>query len=131
MLILATSSKTSHSCFPLFNIDHLEIGNCSNLTIVFHPLGNFGQALCIRSFHEDLILTRKSDNCPGIAFIQGDSAGGSKLIEQTLHKSQTSIGPPSLAKSSVDATVFFRTTNEDGYRRNGTLLSGGNAEYEL
>ena len=58
-------------------------GNCSNLTIVFHPLGNFGQALCIRSCHEDLILTRKSHNCAGIAFIQGDSAGGSKLIEQT------------------------------------------------
>ena len=47
-------------------------------------MGNFGQALCIRSCHEDLILTRKSHNCAGIAFIQGDSAGGSKLIEQTL-----------------------------------------------
>ena len=69
---------------PLFDIDHLEIANCSNLTIVFYPLGNFGQALCIRSCHEDLILTRKSHNCAGIAFIQGDSACGSKLIEQTL-----------------------------------------------
>ena len=58
--------------------------NCSNLTIVFYPLGNFGKALCIRSCHEDLILTRKSHNCAGIAFIRGDSAGGSKLIEQTL-----------------------------------------------
>ena len=47
-------------------------------------MGNFGQALCIRSCHEDLILTRKSHNWAGIAFIQGDSAGGSKLIEQTL-----------------------------------------------
>ena len=34
-----------------------------------------------------MILTRKSHNCAGIAFIQGDSAGGSKLIEQTLHLS--------------------------------------------
>ena len=85
MLILATSSHTSHSYFPLFDADHLEIANCSNLTIVFYLLGNFGQALqCIRSCHEDLILTRKSHNCAGIAFIQGNSADGSKLIEQTL-----------------------------------------------
>ena len=64
---------------PLCDADHLEIANCSNLTIVFYPLGNFGH-IC----HEDLILTRKSHNCAGIAFIQGDSAGGSKLIEKTL-----------------------------------------------
>ena len=31
-----------------------------------------------------MILTRKSHNCAGTAFVQGDSAGGSKLIEQTL-----------------------------------------------
>ena len=87
MLILATSSQTFHSYFSLFDVDHLKIANCSNLTIVFYPLGNFGQALCIRSCHEDLILTRKSHNCSVIAFIQGDSAGGSELIEQTLLKS--------------------------------------------
>ena len=69
---------------PLFDLDRLEIANCSNLTIVFYTLGNFGQALCIRSCHEDLIMTRKSHNCAGITFIQGDSAGGSKLIEQTI-----------------------------------------------
>ena len=84
MLILATWPQTSYSCFPLFDVDHLKIANCSNLTIVFYPLGNFGQALCRRSCHEDLILTRKGYSCTGIAFIQGDSAGGSKLIEQTL-----------------------------------------------
>ena len=84
MLILATSSQIFHSYFPLFDVDHLKIANCSNLIIVFYTLGNFEQALCIRSCHEDLILTRKSHNCSGIAFIQGDSAGGSKLIEQTL-----------------------------------------------
>ena len=61
--------------FSLFDVDHLKIANCSNLTTVFYPLGNFGQALCIRLCHEDLILTRKSHNCSGIAFIQGDSAG--------------------------------------------------------
>ena len=86
MLILATWSQASHSCFALFDVDHLEIANPSNLTIVFYPLGNFGQALCLRSCHEDLILTRKNQNCARIAFIRGggDSAGGSKLIEQTL-----------------------------------------------
>ena len=31
-----------------------------------------------------MILTRKSHNCAGTAFVQGDSAGGSKLTEQTL-----------------------------------------------
>ena len=44
---------------PLFDVDHLEIVNCTNVTIVFYPLGNFGQALCIRSCHEDLMLTKK------------------------------------------------------------------------
>ena len=73
---------------PLFDADHLEIANCFNLATVFYPLENFGQALCIRLCHEDLILTRKSHNCPGIAFIQGDSAGGSVMIEQTLHKEE-------------------------------------------
>ena len=77
MLILATWSQASHSWFPLFDVDHLEIANCSNLTIVFYPLGNFGQALCIRSCHEELILTRKSHNCAWNAIIQGDSGGGS------------------------------------------------------
>ena len=69
---------------PLLDVDHLEITNRSDLTIVFYPLGNFGQALCIRLCHEDMILTRKSHNCAGIEFIQGDSAGGSKLIEQKI-----------------------------------------------
>ena len=83
MLILATSSQTVYSYFPLFDVDH-QIANCSDLAIVFYPLDYFGQALCIRSCHEDLILTRKSHNCSGIVFIQGESAGGSKLIEQTI-----------------------------------------------
>ena len=72
-----------NTCHVISNIsqllppDHLKIANCSNLTIVFYPLGNFGQALCMRSCQ---ILTRKSHNCSGIGFIQLDSAGGSKLI---------------------------------------------------
>ena len=60
------------------------MANYSNLTIVFYSLGNFGQALCMRLCYKDLILTKKSHNCAGIAFIQGDSAGGSKLIKQAL-----------------------------------------------
>ena len=82
MLILTTSSQTFHIYFPLFDVDHLKIANCSNLTIFFYPLGNFGQS--IRSCHEDVILTRKNHNCHGTAFILRDSAGGSKLIKQTL-----------------------------------------------
>ena len=39
--------------------------------IVFYFLGDFGQALVIRSGHEDVILTRKSHNCAGTAFVQG------------------------------------------------------------
>ena len=74
MLILATSSQTFHSYFPLFDVHHLKIANC--------PFGQFWAS--IRSCHEDLILTRKSHNCSGIAFIQVDSAGGSNLIEQTI-----------------------------------------------
>ena len=84
MALISLLSQASHSFFPLFHVDRLEIANCSNLTIVFYPLGNFGQALLIRSCHEDVILTRKSHNCDGIAFTQGDSAGGSKFMEQTL-----------------------------------------------
>ena len=38
----------------------------------------------IRSCHEDVIFTRKSHNYARTAFVQGDSAGGSKLIERTL-----------------------------------------------
>ena len=34
--------------------------------------------------YEDVILTRKNHNCAGTAFAQGDSTGGSKLIEQIL-----------------------------------------------
>ena len=93
MSVLFFQCKTAfnvNTCHVISNISqlfpsvHLEMANCSDLTIVFYPLGSFGQALCIKSCHEDLILTRKSHNCAGIAFIQGDSAGGSKLSEQTL-----------------------------------------------
>ena len=33
-----------------------------------------------------MILARKSHNCAGTALVQGDSAGGSKLVEQTLYR---------------------------------------------
>ena len=70
---------------PLCDIDHLDMANFSNLDIVFYLLGDFGQALFIRSCLEDLILTRKSHNCSVTAFVHsGDSAGGSKLIKRIL-----------------------------------------------
>ena len=49
--------------------------------------------MCIRSCHEDLILTRKSHNCAGITFIQGNSADGSKLIDFTC-KLQKMLSQP-------------------------------------
>ena len=105
-------SNISHSCFPLFDVDHLEIANCSILTTVFYPQGNFGQALCIRSCHKDLILTRKSYNCTGIAFIQGDSAGGSKSIEQTLHvffvNMCTVLSSRHMGKPNFNNTCLFK-----------------------
>ena len=69
---------------PRFNVDNLEIANCPNLSIVCYFWGDVGQELFTRSCYEDVILTKKSHNCAGTAFVQGDSAGGSKLIEQTL-----------------------------------------------
>ena len=44
------------------------------------------QPLFIRSCHKDVILARKNHDCVGIVFAQGDSAGGSKLVGQTLRK---------------------------------------------
>ena len=54
------------------------------VSIVSYLSGNLGQALFIRSCHQDVIFTRKSHNCAGTAFVQGDSVSGSKLTEQTL-----------------------------------------------
>ena len=84
ILTLATWYQTFHSYSPppsLFDTDHTEI---ANLIIVFYLLGDCGQALFIRSCHEDVILTRKSHNFAWTAFVQGDSRGGSKLIERNL-----------------------------------------------
>ena len=47
-------------------------------------MGDLGQAFFTRSSHENVIFRRKSHNCAGTAFVQGDSLGGSKLTEQTL-----------------------------------------------
>ena len=91
----------------LFDIDHLEIANCSNLSIVFYLVGSFGQALFIRSCHEDAILTRKSHNHAGTAFVQGDSAGGSKLIEQTLTVDWVSRGCTTESFHSISALLRF------------------------
>ena len=90
---------------------------CSlNLTIVFNPLDNSGQALCIKPCHEDLILTRKSHNWAGIAFIQGDSAGGSKLIEQTLYSIQAF--KLSLVRPVVTGSSFMCNLNSNVGKRN-------------
>ena len=112
MLILATLSQTFHSYFPLFDADHLKIANCSNLTIVLYPLGNFGQTLCIRSCHEDLILTRKSHNCSGIAFIQGDSAGGSTNFNNKVDSKKFSCNFNLAIVSQLSKCLKFMTLRE-------------------
>ena len=119
-------SNISQLLPPLFDVDHLEIANCSNLTIVFYSLGNFGQALCIRSCHEDLILTRKSHNCAGIAFIQGESAGGSKLIEQTskcLSVMQYKICWPRANKTTLDSRGPWLYASRRTCHRRSQLLT--------
>ena len=97
----------------------LEIANCYNFTIVLYLLGNFGQAMCIRSCHEDLVLTRKSHNCAGIAFIQGDSAGGSKVIEQTLQFLKKNCMLPTFEKSTF-CGVSTEKMMDRQYRENGS-----------
>ena len=62
----------------------LEMANCSDLSIVYYFLGNFGLALFIRLYLEDVVFVRKDYNCYGTVFVQGDFAGGSELTEQTL-----------------------------------------------
>ena len=62
------------------------LGPTATLSIVSYLLGDLGQALFKRACHEDVIFTRKSHNCAGTAFVQGDSVGGSKLTEQTFYK---------------------------------------------
>ena len=84
MLILATWSQTSHSCFPLSDVDHLEIENCSNLPLSFTLWAISGNhclqdhAMKIWFWQERAIIVL------GLHSFRGDSAGGSKLIEQTL-----------------------------------------------
>ena len=77
-------SQKSLNCFALFDVDDLEIADCSGKALFVTYLGDLGQVLIIRLCHEDVIFTRKSHNCAGTAFVQGNSAGGSKLTEQTL-----------------------------------------------
>ena len=93
--------STCRSCFPLFDTDDLEIANCSIKALCFTFWAILGKHCLIKSCHEYVILTRKSQNCAGTAFVQGDSAGGSKLIEQTLPKYHLYFKLSSLGK------IFF------------------------
>ena len=63
-----------------------------------------------------MILTRKSHNCAGIAFVQGDSAGGSKLTEQTSTAAVT-------AKLRLRERIEVRPTENDSTRlyKNGDI----------
>ena len=69
---------------PRFIPTNLEVANCSDLSNVYYFLGDFGLALFIRLYLEDVVFVRKDYNCYGTVFVQGDFAGGSELTEQTL-----------------------------------------------
>ena len=63
-----------------------------------------------------MILTRKSHDCAGTTFVQGDSAGGSKLVEQTLQRLAVDI-------FQIISQVQFRYQNAvDPKGRNTRLL---------
>ena len=61
-------------------------------------------------------LTRKSHNCAGTVFVQGDSAGGSKLTEQTLTAAVT-------AKLRLRERIEVRPTENSSTRlyKNGNI----------
>ena len=83
-----------------------------------------------RSCHEDLILTRKSHNCSGIAFTHGGTAGGSKLIEQTLPCSQYSKSKD-MVRQTHEGTfwkgneIFLKSVPGISFLTNKRYLSGG------
>ena len=54
-----------------------------------------------------MILTRKSHNCTGTAFAQGDSAGGSKLIEQTLPEVPTNFRMSTILVIMIKSVSFL------------------------
>ena len=48
-------------------------------------MGDVGQTSSIRSCTEEMFFfSRESHNCAGVAFVQGDSVDGSKLIDITI-----------------------------------------------
>ena len=75
-------------------------------------MGDLGQALFIRSCHEDVIFIRNSHNCAGTVFVQGDSVGGSKLAEQTLKSVQSALSD--LLTTSTTHVTFFRPSTKRG-----------------
>ena len=90
--------------FPPSNIDRAEIANLSNFSIAYYFLGEHGQALFTRSCHEDVILTRKSHNCAGTAFVQRDSACGST---QKHHKTSLSLEELAWLISNATNPIVF------------------------
>ena len=58
---------------------------------IFCPFwASLGEALFEKSCDQDAIRRTKTHNCIGREKFQGDAAGGSKLIEQTLQASKSS-----------------------------------------
>ena len=94
---LLSAAAASVCLSSLLTILKQQIAPLKHCLLLF---ADFGQALLIRSCHEDVILTRRSHNWAGTAFLQGDSAGGSKLIEQTLRTISLTISLGLFAASS-------------------------------
>ena len=97
MLILVNTLNISQ-LLPLFNFDHLKIANCS---LSFTLWGYFGKALCIRSCHENLILTIKSWDC----IIQWQTSMAYKEIHRELISQSNLLNEISLNKTSMKHIV--------------------------
>ena len=69
-----------------------------------------------------MILKRKSHNCAGTAFVQGDSADRSKLIEQTLNIGVNNLRkPPVLQLKQSNLPLALYLLNEQFVREKHML----------
>ena len=62
----------------------ISISELLQFTTIRSFRASLGEALFQNACHQDPIKQTNTHNCVGIEKFQGDTAGGSKLIEQTL-----------------------------------------------
>ena len=58
--------------------------------------------------HPDAIKRTKTHNCVGTEKFQGDAAGGSKLIEQTLRIEANELDTKQIANNTPRIPVFIQ-----------------------